>query len=100
MRRIRQARRLPPRVQNDCAWTTVLRPESRQSVRRAAGAADYKTNARVLKTRRVHTLVRLSIATPTSLSLRDGCWRRADDNRETVLSMTRVWSVRSLLSDD
>jgi len=88
-------------VQNDCAWTTVLRPgEPAIRATRSCTAADYQTNARVLQyTTRGNTLVRLSIADGRHvLSLRDGLLSVAADDHLDDLSLSMTTDVLELFA--
>jgi hypothetical protein len=88
-------------VQNDCAWTTVLRPgEPAIRATRSCAAADYQTNARVLQyTTRGNALVRLSIADGTHvLSLRDGLLSVAADDHLDDLSLSMTTDVLELFA--
>jgi hypothetical protein len=78
-------------VQDEMAWTTLLRPgDPAIRATRSCVADDYQTNARVLHyTTRGNTLLRLAIADATHvLSLRDGLLSIAADDRVDDLSVS------------
>jgi uncharacterized heparinase superfamily protein len=86
-------------VEDDVAWTTLLRPgEPAIRSTRSCAADDYQTNARVLQyATRDGALLRLSIADATHvLSLRDGLLSVSADDHVEDLSLSATGELLEL----